>query len=982
MSRQGTTGLGSLLLLGVAIIVAIVAGREGLRLLTEAWWFDAVGELAVFRTRLAWQSGAGAVVFAVFFLVLWVNYRIALGVGAAAGPTLRNRLERWMSDTDLPPELEQLLRSVGPGGGSDAGGNGEAPDPAQGASIRRMRDAAERVLRWTVLGGIAVISLFAAVATAQGWLVVARYHHALPFDAVDPIFSRDIGFYMFELPLLQAVQNGAGVLVFFSLLAAAGVYAARGVLVGADSQGWRGLARSGPWRHLLVLVGLGALVMAVGYWFDRYELLYSSDGVVFGAGYTDAHARLTALAVMTAVAAGLGLLAVATAALGDLLPMALGLGAFLAAAVLVNGIYPNLQQRFEVEPNELERERPYIRHSIEQTRRAYGLSTVERRSFPSSGSMGRLTVADLEENEATLKNVRLWDWRPLLSTYRQIQELRLYYSFRDVDIDRYQLADGEIRQLMLSARELVYGQVPQRAKTWVNQRLKYTHGYGLVMSPVNVVTPEGLPELFVRDLPPVAVDSALEVTRPAIYYGEETNTYIFTRTTTEEFDYPLGDQNAFTTYTGGGGVPMGSLLRRFAYALEFGSLKLLISDYMTEETHIHYRRRIRDRIQTVAPFLRLDSDPYMVVLNGRLKWIVDAYTVSDRFPYAEPVVLQGDRRRRVRLNYMRNAVKVVVDAYDGDMRFYVADAEDPVLGVHRRLFPELFAEFEEAPADLRAHFRYPIDLFRIQAHMYRAYHMTDPDVFYNREDMWRFPTEIYQGNEQRLDPYYVIMRLPENDAEEFLLILPFTPTSKNNMVAWMAARSDAPNYGDLMLYEFPKKELVYGPMQIEARIDQNPLISEQLTLWDQQGSNVIRGNLLVIPIADSLLYVEPIFLRSEQGEMPELKRVIVSHDGDVVMAKTLEGALRGVFGEGAGEAAGGLPERELTQGALPAPAPGGPSALGIDGLIEEAEQTFQRGQRALREGEWSAYGEAQEELRDVLRRLGEAATSPTVQPVP
>ncbi|NJO21482.1 MAG: COG1615 family transporter, partial [Spirulinaceae cyanobacterium RM2_2_10] len=467
----------------------------------------------------------------------------------------------------------------------------------------------------------------------------------------------------------------------------------------------------------------------------------------------------------------------------------------------------------------------------------------------------------------------------LLSTYRQLQEIRLYYRFNDVDVDRYTL-DGDYRQVMLSPRELAYGQVPERGRTWVNQRLKYTHGYGAVLSPVNRVSEQGLPELWIKDIPPVsAID--LEITQPRLYYGEETTYHVFTGTSTNEFDFPQGGDNASNRYDGAGGVAMPTLLHRLAYALDLGSFKLLISNYFTPESKILYHREIRDRIQRVVPFLRLDRDPYLCINNGRLQWIMDAYTTSDRYPYSEPF-------GRGQFNYIRNSVKVVVDAYDGTLQFFITDTEDPILKAYQEIFPNLFTPAADVPEVLRSHFRYPLDLFAIQAQTYLAYHMQNAEVFYNQEDLWRFPNQLYEQDEQVMEPYYVIVRLPDAESEEFVLTLPFTPVNKNNMVAWLAARSDGDRYGKKLLYEFPKQQLVYGPQQIEARIDQNPQISQQLTLWSQEGSQVIRGDLFVIPIEQSLLYVEPIYLRAEQSELPELKRVILAYGDQIVMETTLE----------------------------------------------------------------------------------------------
>ena len=630
------------------------------------------------------------------------------------------------------------------------------------------------------------------------------------------------------------------------------------------------------------------------------------------------------------------------------LPLA-GIGLFFVTLLLINHLYPWFIQQFIVNPNELAKEKPYIAHNIKYTQAAYHLDDVQRQNFAAEA---QLTSQSLADNQATVDNIRLWDYRPLLSTYQQLQEIRLYYKFKDVDVDRYQL-NGNYQQVMLSARELDFDRVPQKAQTWVNQRLKYTHGYGLVMSPVNRVTPSGLPELYFKDIPPVSsVD--LKLDRPAIYYGEETDDYIFTGTTTPEFDYPLGDANAFTNYDGKGGVKLSSIWRRLAYAYDLGSLKILISNYFTNQSHIHYYRQILTRVKQIAPFLNFDHDPYLAVINGRLQWIIDTYTTSDRYPYSEPVVQTDILPRYSQVNYIRNSVKAIVDAYDGTVQFYVVDEADPVLATYRQIFPNLFIPRKDTPPDVKAHFRYPLDLFKLQAQMYRAYHMSNPEVFYNREDLWDLPQQTYEDSELLMEPYYLMVKLPGESQTGFILILPFTPAKRDNAIAWMAARSNGEDYGKLLLYNFPKQKLVYGPRQIEARIDQTPEISQQFTLWSQAGSKVIRGDLLIIPIEQSLLYIEPVYLRAEQGELPELKRVIVAYDKQVVMEQNLELALKTIFGKRQPQSQTAAPptDRDAT-------------------LIQSAWSTYQQAQKALRQENWSEYGRYQQKLGDILQQLNQ-----------
>jgi len=902
---------------GIAFVVLLLIGSIS-TLITELWWFDSVSFSSVFWTILTWKGILWIGAFIIYAAVLWINFRIA------------NRLTR-----------DRTFRRFD---------NANIQMPAQ------------KVFNLIVGVGILLISLIAASAAIPWWETFLKFLNATEYGAADPIFQHDIGFYLFELPFYEDVQGWLLSVFVMSLILAGVVYFLKGAIQFVKNR--QQIFTSGVKIHLSGLLAIIAILIAVQFWLNRYELLFSSGGVVFGAGFTDTHATLLSYWVMLFITLGVAILFIISLFRKGIGLLVTGVGAFVVVLILVNGLYPWFQQRFLVEPNELDRERPYIEHNIEYTRMAYGLDDVQREAYSLRDTLSKEII---DENEATIQNIRLWDSRPLLSTYRQIQEIRLYYRFSDVDIDRY-MVDGEYRQVMLSPREFSYDQVPSRAQTWQNQRLTYTHGYGMVMSPVNVVTPEGLPRLLIKDIPPVSsID--IEVDEPAIYYGEETGHYVFTGTTTQEFDYPVGGENMFTEYAGSGGVPMQSLFRRLIYAYEFGSIKILISGYFTNESRVHYHREIRNRVRNVAPFLEYDRDPYITIIDGQLKWILDAYTTSTKFPYAEPMAGGG-------VNYIRNSVKVVIDAYNGDMDFYVVDEQDPVLRTYQKIFPELFKSSDQIPDNIRAHFRYPEDLFLIQSQAYLSYHMTDPTVFYNREDMWRFPTEIYEGNEQTMEPYYVIMRLPGYEDEEFLLFLPFTPVNRNNMIAWMGARSDGEHYGELVLYEFPKQELVFGPMQIEARIDQHPDISEQLTLWSQQGSNVIRGNLLVIPIEGALLYVEPLYIRAEQGQMPELKRVIVAYENQIVMRETLENSLAAIFGEMQPV----LAAQPAVSGET-AVAPTAMSSQNVESLIQSANEAYQQAQNALQQGDWTGYGDQVQRLGDLLNQLQNRAQQDNQQGV-
>lgn len=927
--------------IGIGLIIIVTLGlllsRPVIHLLTESWWFNAVDFAEVFWTRMTWQVGVGAIALLSYGALLWGNVAIA------------SRLTRYNTYIVLHElGLHHYVRHVP-------------------ALVRTL------IVVLAVNGGV----IFGQTA----WETTLKFLNSTPFEYTDPIYSRDIGFYLFDLPFYQQIHGWLLGLLFWCLVLSVTLYSLKGAI--EPDRGWQYALRGGSKVHLSLLLAAIALLVAAGFWLQRYSLLYSSSGVVFGAGYTDVNAQEQAYWIMTVAT-----LVLAGLFIGSLWRVSLaiplyGCGVYLVALIVLTGFYPQFQQRFIVEPNELAKETRYITYNIDFTRRAYGLDDVVRQDYPAENQLDRAT---LDRNASTIRNIRLWDYRPLLSTYRQLQEIRLYYSFKDVDIDRYTL-DGDYRQVMLAARELDYSQVPAEAQTWVNQRLKYTHGYGIAMSPVNVVTSQGLPRLFIKDIPPVSsVD--LTVERPGIYYGEDTTNYIFTGTTTEEFDYPRSDGNALTTYSGLGGVPIPSFWQRLAYAYDFNSIKILISNYFAPTSRIHYRRTISDRIHHVAPFLQLDRDPYITVIDGKLKWIMDAYTVSDRFPYSQPlarsVTVSAAASPDVAhggVNYIRNSVKVVVDAYDGTMEFLVVDETDPVLATYRKIFPGLFSPSADIPPGIKAHFRYPVDLFKAQAQIYSAYHMTDPEVFYNREDLWDVPTEQFDGQPQRMEPYHIIMQLPEGDQEEFILILPFTPVNRSNMIAWMAARSDGDQYGQMVLYSFPKEGLIYGPSQIEARVDQDPVISSQLTLWGQEGSQVIRGNLLVIPIERSLLYVEPIYLQAETGELPELKRVIVAYGDQVVMTETLEASLTEIFGASStaspdtpADSATSSPDGTGEEAIAPAstsaadpPAPALPENL--TDLAEALSTTYEEAQTALQQGDWETYGEKQAELETLIQEF-------------
>lgn len=819
-------------------------------------------------------------------------------------------------------------------------------------------DQLRRLVRGLIATAVVLPSLLFAGLMASQWLNVLVYLERQTFGQEDPIFGHDIGFYLFQYPLWAFGEDLLSLLVVATLMAAGTYYVARDLFINRDVPT---LSR-GARNHLLLLGGLLFVVFAVDWWLARYGLLFSNSGVVWGVSYTDLHARIPGNWFM----AGCSLL-VSISLFAAMLQRSwrlptIGLGLYAVARVLVAGVWPDIIQDYFVKPNELEREREFLVHNIEHTNQAYALDRIEAQPFEAEAG---LTMDDIYANPLTIENVRVWDTRPLLTTYGQIQEIRTYYDFNDVDVDRYML-DGSPRQVMLSARELNHRNIPAEARSWVNEHLQYTHGYGLTMSPVNVVTDEGLPHLFIKDLPPVSNGVDIPVTRPEVYYGELTDNYVMVNTSAQEFDYATDSENVYADYAGQGGVPIGQMWQQALFALYFKSFDVLLSQYIQPESRVMFHRQISQRVERLAPFLHIDADPYLVVADGKLFWMIDAYTTSQFYPYAEPL-----RLGRRELNYIRNSVKVVVDAYNGSVDFYIADDTDPLVQVYAQIFPGSFKPMSEMSSALQEHIRYPADFFNSQATMYQAYHMTDPTVFYNKEDMWAVPFEKYSGKEQPMESYYLIMKLPEEDQAEFILLLPFVPVGKDNMISWLAARCDQENYGSLILYQFPKQKLIYGPRQIEARIDQDPDISEMITLWSQAGSGVVRGNLLVIPIGNSLMYVEPLYLQAESSQLPELKRVIVSYENRIAMRNTLDEALRAVFDEGEM-----ITDRPVDRAGEP---PGTAPVMRTDSpqwavLVTEAQQLFEQASERQRAGDWAGYGESIAALEEKLRALeGQAA---------
>jgi uncharacterized protein len=749
--------------------------------------------------------------------------------------------------------------------------------PYYRSSMPELEGLTRRLLSRAAGAAVVLGALVMALALSAEWNSILRFLHQTPFGSQEPIFNRDLSFYVFTLPVLHFARGWLMVAIVGLTILIAAFYWAMLAIRG------QGFILFGPIRTHLAFLGAAVFVLiAIGHWLSRYDLLYSPHGAVYGIGYAEAHAMLPARFILTVIAlisAGL-MVASVFARQNRLIVWAVVLWAGMA--VLAGTVFPSVVQRFQVEPNEMAREREFLTNNIRMTREAYGLDRISSSSHPARGEVDART---LSENPGTVRNVRLWDEAPLLQSYNQIQFFRLYYDFQAVTTDRYTV-DGELRQVMLASRELSPEKLPPEAQRWVNRHLQFTHGYGAAMTPVTEVSPGGRPAFLLRDVPP---RGQIELNRPEIYYGLKSLPFVVARSAMEEFNYPGPDGPVYTHYQGTGGVPLGSWLRRLLYSWQFRDLNLLISTEINPDSRLQYRRPVRERFSTVTPFLLADESTYLVVADGRLFWIQDAYTVTDNYPYSTP--------SRGRYNYIRNSVKAVIDAYNGTLNYYVADPEDPIIRTYQSIFPGLFKPLEELPEFLKPHLRYPRGLFSVQTQMLLQYHMQDPIVFYNKEDQWALPSQISFGQSEVLSSYYIVARLPGAPREEFLLLQPLTPINRHNLVAWLAARSDGENYGQLVLFRFPTGRHVDGPSQVEARIDNDAVISEQFTLWGQVGSEVSRGVLLVIPVGDSILYAEPVFLRPETLNFPELRRIILADAERVVMHPTMDAAVAALVGE-------------------------------------------------------------------------------------
>ena len=924
--------------LGIAVI-SFIFFTSIVSLITDWWWYQEVGFTEIFVKSLSAKIIVGTAAGIIAAIFLLTNLSLAV----------RSKIP-WMAA--IPGELIGINQ----------------PISLNSRIIGKLG---------TILS--CIIALFIALIASSSWHDVLKFLSSVPFGQKDPIFGQDVSFYVFSLPVFSLGLGLIKALILISLIGCGSIYILRGSLNLSSILGKFDISKLTPIKsgltgkseglhikpvrnqvsdpkarmHIGILLSLFLTSIAIGTYLSLYDLLTAQSGPVFGATFTDANIMVPIIRISVFVYGLAAILALFYGISGRIAPL---LGAISLTVIVgfASWIIPSVFQKLIVAPNELVKETPFIKHNIAASRKAYGLDKVEEREIAASKP---ITASDIAANDLTVKNVRLWDREPLLSTFSQIQEIRTYYEFSSVDNDRYTI-NNELRQIMLSPRELASSSLPN--KNWINEILTFTHGYGLAAGPVNQVTPEGLPVLFVKDLPPKSEVKELEVTRPEVYYGEIPNEYVVVKTKSKEFDYPKGEENVYSIYKGLGGVEINSPLRRLLYALRFGSLKLFLSSDITKESRILYYRNIKERVSKIAPFLMLDRDPYLVIAQGKMYWMLDAYTSTDRYPYSQPLPLNGGK-----VNYIRNSVKAVVDAYDGQVKFYLADLEDPIIKTYTKIFPKTFQKLEDMPKGLIAHLRYPEDIFTLQTEIYTTYHMDDPQIFYNKEDQWEIPA-IAQGNETQtegetptMNPRHMIMKLPGEKQEEFILMLPFTPRAKDNLSAWMVARNDGQEYGKLVVYRFPKDKLVFGPKQIIGRINQDAQVSQQISLWDQGGSQVIQGLLLVIPIEESLVYVRPLYLKAATGKIPELKRVIVAYENKIAMEETLEAGLAKIFGTAEGQA--------KPTGATPVATV--PSDTTKEGLLEQANQAYGAAINAQREGDWGRYGEEIERLGEILGKL-------------
>lgn len=892
---------------GIIFVLALsVLSISGLtRLVTDYLWFEALGFEQIFLITLFSKIGLFVIPAAIFFLFAVIN------VGISSKIAEKKR---------LPFRLKLLI--------------------------------------------IAVLSAVIGMGVSSEWFTFLQFINQASFGIADPIFAKDVSFYIFSLPfyhfVLGFLMSAVALTVILVVLDYLNSFIDIRKLLATPKVPEGELpptSQSFDFKilftkrkaiiHSGILVSIFFLLLAVKHYLSRFSIMYSEQGIVVGAGYSDVVAYLPMIKILMFLALIMAALLLVWVFFISKQPklrkrhiFAYALAVYLLFGFVGPTLIPGIVQTLKVSPNELNLEKPYIENNIRFTKIAYGLADIEEKDFDVDGG---LTPEMLDEAKETIDNVRILDWRPLTKTYKQMQEIRLYYDLSGIDIDRYTI-NGKYTQVMLAPRELDQRQITENAKTWVNLRMVYTHGFGVVMSPVNQVTKEGLPNYFIKDIPPIyTVDEEnLKISKPQVYYGEKDNEFVLVNTKTKEFDFPRGDTNEYITYDGKGGVILDSFFKKLLFAIKFADVKILLSTDITKESKIMFTRHIIERISKITPFIELDSDPYLVIDDGRLIWIVDAYTLSGNFPYSA---------KYGQLNYIRNSVKIVVDAYDGSVTYYIMDTGDPIIATYAKIFPGQFKQLADMPKSVKEHIRYPVDLFKIQSYIYSTYHMNDVKVFYNKEDAWQTPYEVYGvGQKIKVEPYYIIIKLPNEDKGEFVLMTTFSPMKKDNMIAWMAARSDGDNYGKLILYKFQKDKLIYGPLQIEAKIDQDSEISQQLTLWNQQGSRLTRGNLLVIPINNSILYIEPLYLEAETGQLPELKRILVSDGVRVVMEEDLATALEVLFGKSKQVVVGKEKKSATT-------------------LAEEAQTYYELIEDSMRQGDWSGIGDNFDRLGSVLESL-------------
>ena len=891
----------------VVLFSLFIFGRS---VFTDWLWFDNLGYRGIFLKVLMTR------------ITLFAVGAVAMAVVAGASVFAASRLSRGRVALALP---DDLLSFMG------------------------------RALLSISAGVVAVLAVIFGTIMAARWEIFLRFSNAAPFGQAEPVFGQDAGFYVFTLPMLSFLQGWVLGVLLLTLIATIAFYFLRFSMQGRRLD----LNETGVKIHLSILAALVMFTIGFGHWIDRWDLLLSAEGAVFGAAYADVNARMPALLIMTIIAVAAGILMLANTYFSGRRLLVGAFALWFVANIVLGTLWPNLIQQFTVNPNEFVREAPFIERNIQFTRAAYGLDRVSEEFYPAETAVD---TGVIQRNPQTINNIRLWDYRPLSDVYKQIQLIRPYYDFRDADVDRYEVG-GELRQVLLSAREVAPEKLDEDTQNWTNTRLVYTHGMGIAMSPVTEFTPEGRPEFFAKDIPadgviPIqAVDAEgapeLLVTNPRIYYGENTIDYVIANTLQEELDYQTEGGDLFrTNYDGHGGVQLSSFFRRLAYAWQFADVNILISGQITGDSRLQYRRAIQERIHTVAPFLLLDNDPYIVAAEGGLFWMQDAYTHTDRYPYSDP--LGAD------LNYMRNSVKITVDAFTGDLRFYVWDETDSIIRTYERIFPDLFLSQSEMPESLRSHVRYPQDFFRIQAEKYIRYHMQEPQNFYNNEDLWAVSEEKFgQGDAlQQVEPYYVIMKLPGEEKEEFVLLLPYTPNERQNLIGWLAARSDGEDYGSLIAFNFPKDRQIDGPAQIEARIDNDQDISAWFTLRCTAGSECLRGNLLVIPVDQGILYAEPVYIRAEGVNFPELKRVILATGDKVVMEDSLNEALSALTGSATFVT--DAQDRQPASGAAARPTTSGGT---VEATVETLQDAIEDVKRNL------------SELEDALDRLTESLSS-------